>query len=254
MLLAALALLVAACEKKPVEVTDISLDASEAMVRVGETLTLTATVLPENADDKNVRWYTSAASVASVDNGVVKAREMGTTRITAASSNLLKATCDVTCYSGIFTINGKDYPVTAASGYKYPPVADMPGDYDITLTCNVGGLDKHIRVMCPGVLFGEKVDMSQVIPSTTETAYVSWSFSSWDKQNENFIAVFYNFGSDAPYLVDNLWTRLPITVSGSFCLKRVNATSYGIELDAKFSDGTQWKIQWSGYAKITNLG
>lgn len=34
MLLAALALLVAGCEKKPVEVTDISLDASEAMVRV----------------------------------------------------------------------------------------------------------------------------------------------------------------------------------------------------------------------------
>lgn len=49
----------------------------------GETLTLTATVLPDDATDQTVAWTTNDASVATVADGVVTAVAAGTATITA---------------------------------------------------------------------------------------------------------------------------------------------------------------------------
>ena len=55
-----------------VNVTGITLSQTEAAMTVGgETLTLTATVNPNNATDQSVSWSTSDANVATVENGVV---------------------------------------------------------------------------------------------------------------------------------------------------------------------------------------
>ena len=71
-----------------VAVTGVSLSQTEATMTVGgETLTLTATVAPDNATDKTVTWTTSDASVASVANGVVTAVGAGTATITATATN-----------------------------------------------------------------------------------------------------------------------------------------------------------------------
>lgn len=68
----------------------------EATLQKGETLTLTATVLPENAEDKTVTWHSSSDAVAEVDeNGTVTAIETGEAVITAEAGGF-KAECRIT--------------------------------------------------------------------------------------------------------------------------------------------------------------
>ena len=58
-------------EKRYVEVLGLILSHSTASVTEGETLTLIATVAPEDVDDKTVTWETSDASIATVEDGVI---------------------------------------------------------------------------------------------------------------------------------------------------------------------------------------
>ena len=77
--------------------TGISLNKSTASLKVGNTLTLTATVTPDNATDKAVTWVSSNASVATVTaDGTVTAVAAGTATITATASGGQTADCTVT--------------------------------------------------------------------------------------------------------------------------------------------------------------
>lgn len=77
-----------------IPVTSVSINQTSADLLVGETLQLTATVIPDNATDKTVTWTTSNADVASVDNGLVTAMTAGDAIITASSGDY-SATCTV---------------------------------------------------------------------------------------------------------------------------------------------------------------
>jgi uncharacterized protein YjdB len=81
-----------------VSVTGVSLDTNTLTLRVGESYTLIAAVLPENAANKEVTWSSSDASVAAVDaNGTVTAISSGTAAITVTSvDGNYTAKCDVT--------------------------------------------------------------------------------------------------------------------------------------------------------------
>ena len=79
-----------------VRVTSVSLDKNQLELEVGESETLTATVLPENATNKLVSWKSSAPAVAQVDySGKVTAVSAGETTITATADGK-SATCTVT--------------------------------------------------------------------------------------------------------------------------------------------------------------
>jgi len=71
----------------PVSVTGVTLDKTSTTLVVGNNpLTLTATVLPENATNKNITWSSSNPGVATVDNnGVVTVISVGVSRITATT-------------------------------------------------------------------------------------------------------------------------------------------------------------------------
>ena len=85
-----------------VPVTSIALNKETLTLNKGETETLTATVLPENATDKSVTWTSSDESVTTVDeNGVVTAVSAGTATITVTASNGLTAACEVKVLPGI---------------------------------------------------------------------------------------------------------------------------------------------------------
>ena len=80
--------------KIPVE--SVSLDKKEITMYVDSTVTLVATVLPENATDKTVTWLSGDTSVATVtQDGVVKAVGAGMCLIRASSGGK-SATCLVT--------------------------------------------------------------------------------------------------------------------------------------------------------------
>lgn len=64
---------------------------------IGETALLRATVLPEDADNKNVRWESSNEKVATVENGIVTCKGYGTTEISATTEDGgFTAVCKVT--------------------------------------------------------------------------------------------------------------------------------------------------------------
>lgn len=78
----------------PTPVTSVTLSQTSASLKVGETVTLTATVLPDDATDKTVTWKSSNTGVATVDNGVVKGVGAGSVTITATAGNV-SATCTI---------------------------------------------------------------------------------------------------------------------------------------------------------------
>ena len=82
-----------------VEITSVTLDTSSVALKVGESRTLTATVLPANASNKNVTWFSLDPTVATVENGKVTALKAGVTSITAACG-LRSANCIVTVSNG----------------------------------------------------------------------------------------------------------------------------------------------------------
>jgi uncharacterized protein YjdB len=89
-----------------VEVESVSLNKSEMTLTEGESETLAATVTPDNAENKSIKWSSNNEAVATVDaNGTVTAKSAGTAVITATSTNGKSAGCTV-------TVEKKQIPVT----------------------------------------------------------------------------------------------------------------------------------------------
>ena len=83
-----------------VSVTGITLNKTTVTLKPGASETITATVLPSNATNKNVTWSTSAPGVATVSGGRIIAVADGTATITAKTADGgLTANCIVTVKS-----------------------------------------------------------------------------------------------------------------------------------------------------------
>jgi len=70
-----------------IPVESVTLNETEVALEVGDEVTLIATVLPENADNRTVTWSSSNNAVATVENGVVTAVAIGTATITATTED-----------------------------------------------------------------------------------------------------------------------------------------------------------------------
>jgi len=77
-----------------------TLNESNVRVPYRSSLQLTATVLPEDTTDKNIRWMSSDESVLSVDdNGIVTAIGKGTAAIYCKTGDgFSSAACEVEVY------------------------------------------------------------------------------------------------------------------------------------------------------------
>ena len=97
---------------KDASISHIALNRTTAEINIGDTLTLTAYVLPNNSTNvwqnaKNVSWSSSNPDVATVTNGKITALSEGTANITVTTDNGNKtATC---------TITTKPVPVTSVT-------------------------------------------------------------------------------------------------------------------------------------------
>ena len=94
--------------KPVVLVTGVTLNKSTADLKIGETLTLGATISPSNASNKELIWASENTSVATVSNGVVTAKGAGTATITATATDGSgeKATCTVTVTKPVVLVTG----------------------------------------------------------------------------------------------------------------------------------------------------
>jgi uncharacterized protein YjdB len=71
--------------KKPVKVTSVKVSKSSTTLYLGGKYTLKATISPSNATNKSVKWTTSNSKIATVSNGVVTAKGVGTAIIKATT-------------------------------------------------------------------------------------------------------------------------------------------------------------------------
>ena len=93
----------------PVQVESISLDKEKLTLQVGTAKTLSALILPENSDNKNITWTSGDESVATVDQkGKVTGISIGgPVTITATAENGgFKATCAVTVQEDAIAVTG----------------------------------------------------------------------------------------------------------------------------------------------------
>jgi len=93
----------------------VNLTKHNLTVRVGETETLTAIVVPDNTTDKSLTWTSSNIDVAEVDaNGLVIAKKAGKATITATavSNSEAKDECEVTVIQPVTGIQLSETKVT----------------------------------------------------------------------------------------------------------------------------------------------
>ena len=130
----------AATEPEVVPVTGVTLNQTTVTLDIDQSITLTATVAPENATNKAVTWASDKTDVATVDaNGKVTAVAAGTANITVTTQDGGKtATC-------VVTVNPATEPedptvvrewVDSALDYNY--IVDNYGTSDTTEVITVG--------------------------------------------------------------------------------------------------------------------
>jgi uncharacterized protein YjdB len=93
----------------PVAVTGVTISPSDAQTLIVDgTLTLTATVAPDNATNKSVTWSSSDEAVATVVDGVVTAKGAGSATITVTSvaDNSKSASVTVTVNAATIAVEG----------------------------------------------------------------------------------------------------------------------------------------------------
>ena len=106
------------CKKDDLKVASVKLNKESLTLGVGETETLIATVLPENANNKTVTWTSSNTFVATVmPNGLVTALSKGvaTIVVTTVEGNF-SATC---------AVNVDEIPVTSVMINKTQLILDI---------------------------------------------------------------------------------------------------------------------------------
>lgn len=70
-----------------IPVESVTLSEHSLDLYVGDSKSLTATILPENASDKTVTWSSSDDNIVTVNNGVIKGVKQGSATIKAASGD-----------------------------------------------------------------------------------------------------------------------------------------------------------------------
>lgn len=117
-------------EASVVAVTGVSFDQSELTMNVGETSTLTATVAPADAFNKDVTWSSSDDAVATVADGKVTAVAAGKATITVKTDDgSFTATCAVTVNALAKISSIAEIKAIVAEGTK-----DATKSFDASLT------------------------------------------------------------------------------------------------------------------------
>lgn len=84
-------------EPEVINVENVTLNSQNEELKIGDTVTLVATITPSNATNKNVTWSSDNTNVATVNNGVVRAVGEGKANITVTTVDGNKtATCMIT--------------------------------------------------------------------------------------------------------------------------------------------------------------
>ena len=186
-------------EKIPV--TGVELDKTEIELKWHEKATLTATISPENATKKTVRWTSSDETVATVKNGVVTALAKGEAIITVTTvDGGFTAECKVTVTSApTFLLDESFEPAKDdETGYEVEgwKMVDADGDKYNWEAYAMEGIDAYDGV---GVMVSQSYinDIGALTPD-------NWLISpAFKVENEETFASWYVTAQDPAYSAEN---------------------------------------------------
>lgn len=115
--------------------TGISLDKTELTLSAGQSVTLKASIQPENATNQYIRWTSSRPSVAKVDRetGRVTALQAGETTITATTHNNKKASCIVTVSESLYHLSEVELAFDLSEAAQQPKTVTVyEGDVPVS--------------------------------------------------------------------------------------------------------------------------
>ena len=126
----------------PVKVSSVTVDPPSKTLAIGQTVTLTASLLPEEADNKTFSWSSSADAVATVDTrGVVTAVSAGTADIiaTAGDGSGKSGRCTVSVFAPTVSIVGDGIDLAVVQTIRLSEAESAHVQVNVAAT---GGIDK----------------------------------------------------------------------------------------------------------------
>ncbi|MBQ7691163.1 MAG: leucine-rich repeat protein [Muribaculaceae bacterium] len=157
-------------------VSNITLNKPNTSIYIGGCETLTATVLPENAFNKTLRWSSSDTTVASVDqNGVITGNRVGSSLITATATDGSGVTgsCQVTV-TGVTHIALDNQSMYVTGTATLTPVI-TPADVLVKTVSWSSSNPTVVSVDQNGVVTANKIGTATITATATDGSGVTGS-------------------------------------------------------------------------------
>ena len=158
-------------------VSSITLSDADLILNLGTTVTLVATVLPEDAINKTVEWSSSDESVASVDEtGKVQAKGVGSALITAtAIDGDYQANCAITVYKWITSIElSEELVVYLGSPQQLSPIL-VPEDATVQELSWTSSDESVAKVSDSGIVNGQSCGTAIITATAKDGSGISAS-------------------------------------------------------------------------------
>lgn len=225
-------------------VNSIILSETEMTLNEGETATITATVMPELANNKSISWSSSNPAIASVDEyGVIAAQLQGTTIISAKSTDGsdVSASCNVTVIKLVTGINISESEITLKIGEQATITAyALPSDATNPIL-HWYSEDEDMASVNDGVVTAIKEGTTYIVVETTDNSNISEKckinivpssgiYNTYSETAEIFVSQgeicmvntsneesVYIFKTDGTLIYETISTGQPIFYKPSFC-------------------------------------
>lgn len=180
-----------------VDITDIVLNESSLKMMVGDKKQVSSNILPIDASDKNVTWYSEDASIATVDEyGNITAIKNGSTNIICETlDGAISKTCSVTVNSPQITDSGNaSNGNTSSGGSGDQSVITTPSEPDkdqkTTKDDEPGSEPEQIKIKSASrkIASGKRIKLKiQTTSGTLSSKDVTWKSSNkkYATVNEN---------------------------------------------------------------------
>ena len=231
-------------ESEYINVTGVTISNSELALKVGEKQTLTATIAPANATNKNLIWTSNNNSIASVGaDGLVTAISAGTATITVKTEvGGFAATCAVYVTEPVTPVEGVYYELTDLADIKPTDVVLFVGKvgdkYYAMSNDGTGGKGQPLPVEVTVV--GDKI--------TTTAENVQWIIS---KLNDDIEKITFYSVTEEKWLCcenDNNGLRLKLNANNNTFKMTDNGYLYNNEQGRTI--GIYNKQDWRSYSGV----
>ena len=159
-------------ETPHVSVESVNLNENSITIEEGKTKTLIATVMPENATNKNIDWSSTDESVATVKNGVIEGKGPGKTTVTVTTVDKeLKASCEVTVEAKTIPVDSiklNKTSTTIKEGTTETLIATVLPENATDQNVNWSSADESIVTVKDGVIEGKGPGKTIVTVTTVD--------------------------------------------------------------------------------------